>query len=199
MFDPRHNVIHTADGRLAPKSSTSEADVRRIVREALAAGAPSGIVINFHGGLVSESAARETASERLYPLYADRGQAYPIFFIWESGLFEAPFNNLSEIGGEALFQEFVKKAGEWVMRQATKGRTPPPCESTKRIRGKRSRLCENTRFRAARVVSTGNSSTLPLKSRSSDFIASGNIGCRCTTAALSSSSRSNGSNTGSPG
>ena len=121
MFDPRHNVIHTADGRLAPKSSTSEADVRRIVREALAAGAPSGIVINFHGGLVSESAARETAGERLYPLYADRGQAYPIFFIWESGLFEAPFNNLSEIGGEPLFQEFVKKAGEWVMRHLGSG------------------------------------------------------------------------------
>ena len=123
MFDPRRNVIHTADGRLAPKSSTSEADVRRIVREALAAGAASGIVLNFHGGLVSESAARETAEQRLYPLYADRGQAYPIFFIWESGLFEAPFNNLREIAGESLFQEFVKKVGEWVARHLGSGVT----------------------------------------------------------------------------
>ena len=81
MFDPRRNVLHTADGRLAPKSSTSEADVRRIVREALDANAASGIVLNFHGGLVSESAARETAEQRLYPLYADRGKAYPIFFV----------------------------------------------------------------------------------------------------------------------
>ena len=116
MFDPHRNVLHTSDGRLAPKSSTSEADVRRIVREALAANAASGIVLNFHGGLVSESAARETAEQRLYPLYADRGKAYPIFFVWESGLFEAPFNNLREIAGESLFQEFVKKVGEWVAR-----------------------------------------------------------------------------------
>ena len=124
MFDPRRNVIHTADGRLSPKSSTSASDVRRIVRDALAAGAPSGIVLNFHGGLVSEAAARETAERRLYPLYADRARAYPIFFIWESGFFEAPFNNLREIANESLFQEFVKKAGEWVARHVRSGANP---------------------------------------------------------------------------
>ena len=70
---------------------------------------------------MSESAALETAGERLYPLYADRGRAYPIFFIWESGFFEAPFNNLREIAGEALFQEFVKKVGEWVTRHLHAG------------------------------------------------------------------------------
>lgn len=116
-FDPRHNVIHTADGRLFPKAPTSAADVRRIVGEALAANAASGIVLNFHGGLVSAAGALETAQERLYPLYAEQGGAYPVFFVWESGFFEAPLNNLEEIANEPIFQEFVKKVGEWVLRK----------------------------------------------------------------------------------
>ena len=122
-FDPRHNVIHTADGRLSPKAPTSAADVRRIVDEALAAGARSGIVVNFHGGLVSAKSALEAAELRLFPLYADRGKAYPIFFVWESGFFEAPWNNLREIAEEALFQEFMKKVGEWVARKLHGGLT----------------------------------------------------------------------------
>ena len=122
-FDPRHNVIHTADGRLAPNAPTTAADVRRIVGEALAANAASGIVLNFHGGLVSAPDALATAQQRLYPLYAQRAHAYPIFFVWESGFFEAPLGNLEEIAREALFQEFVKKAGEWVVKKLSPGLT----------------------------------------------------------------------------
>ena len=112
-FDPRDNVIHTADGRLI--RSTSEADVRRIVAQALASHSPAGIVVNFHGGLVSARDALDTAGNRLYPAYA-QGGAYPIFFVWESGFLETPCNELREIGAEPLFREFVKKAGEWALR-----------------------------------------------------------------------------------
>jgi hypothetical protein len=124
-FDPRHHVIHTADGELSAKTpATSAADVRRIVAEAIAAGAPSGIVLNFHGGLVSLAAALETAELRLFPLYSG-ANAYPIFFAWESGFLEVPLNHLQEIGKEALFQEFVKKVGEWVSRKTEPSVTPP--------------------------------------------------------------------------
>lgn len=124
-FDPRHHVIHTADGELSSKTpATSAADVRRIVGEAIAAAAPSGIVLNFHGGLVSLDAALETAEQRLFPLYTG-GDAYPLFFVWESGFLEAPFNNLDEISREPLFQEFVKKVGEWAARKIEPGITAP--------------------------------------------------------------------------
>lgn len=117
MFDPQNHVIHLKDGRLSPKSETSREDIRHIVANALAAEAASGIVMHFHGGLVSEANARISAAERLYPLYAERAKAYPIFFVWESGFLEAPLNNLGEIASENLFHEFVKKVAEWVLKK----------------------------------------------------------------------------------
>ncbi|EQM72920.1 hypothetical protein [Stutzerimonas stutzeri] len=121
MFAADKHVIHLTDGRLSPKSSTSWEDVRRIVSLALQANAPAGIVLHFHGGLVSEASARATAEQRLYPLYAERSGGYPIFFIWESGFFEAPLNNLKEIANEALFKEFMKKAAEWTLKTLPSG------------------------------------------------------------------------------
>ncbi|MBU6951284.1 hypothetical protein [Hahella sp. HN01] len=117
MFISKNHIIHLADGRLQPASTTSAADVRHIVRQALQQNPAAGIVIHFHGGLVSENSARETAEQRLYPLYADKAGAYPIFFVWESGFFEAPMNNLREIANEKIFREFVKKISEWVLKK----------------------------------------------------------------------------------
>lgn len=117
MSEVNNHIIYLVDGCLAPKSTTSRDDVHRIVARALESSAPSGIVMHFHGGLVSKSAARKSVEEKLYPLYAERARAYPIFFIWESGFFEAPLNNLKEIAKEDLFQEFVKKAAEWVLKK----------------------------------------------------------------------------------
>lgn len=111
------HVIHLVDGRLSPKSKTSRADVTQLVQSALASNAPSGIVVHFHGGLVSENSGRTSAEKALYPLYADRSKGYPVFFIWESGFWEAPFNNLKEIVREKLFQEFVKKVAEWALKK----------------------------------------------------------------------------------
>jgi len=121
MYDEKKHVIHLVDGKLSPKSSTSNADVSSIVNQAITADAPSGIVVHFHGGLVSEKSARATAKERLYPLYAEAGKAYPVFFVWESGFFEAPLNNIKEIAKEDLFQEFVKKAVEWALKKLPSG------------------------------------------------------------------------------
>lgn len=116
MFDAGNHVIHVVNGRLAPDSTTSGADVRRIVEQALKAQAPSGIVLHFHGGLVPQEQARHVAQESLYPLYADRAHAYPVFFVWESGFCETVRNNLQDIARESLFREFVKKAAEWLLK-----------------------------------------------------------------------------------
>ena len=137
-FDPQVNVVHTADGRLI--RSTSADDVRRIVAIALTSGAPSGIVVNFHGGLVSAAGALETAADRLYPLYAGQGGAFPIFFVWESGFLEAPLDNLDEISREPIFREFVKKSGEWVLREMQ----PPALTGARRA----STVDSPARFRA---------------------------------------------------
>ncbi|WP_041598714.1 hypothetical protein [Hahella chejuensis] len=121
MFISKNHIIHLADGRLQPASNTSAADVRNILRQALQKNPAAGIVVHFHGGLVSENSARETAEQRLYPLYAAKAGAYPIFFVWESGFFEAPMNNLKEIANEKIFKEFVKKASEWVLKKLPSG------------------------------------------------------------------------------
>lgn len=120
MFDANKHVIHLVDGRLgpgSPKASTTRETVRHIVQSALQSEAQAGIVLHFHGGLVSQSSARETAEERLYPLYAKRSSAYPVFFIWESGFLESPLNNLREIFNEDLFREFMKKVAEWALKK----------------------------------------------------------------------------------
>ena len=121
MLREEDHVIHLVDGHLSPKSKTSNKDVAHIVSSALKAGKPSGIVVHFHGGLVSETSARTSIREQLYPLYCDEADAYPVFFVWESGFFEAPLNNIKEIANEDLFQEFVKKAAEWVFKKLPSG------------------------------------------------------------------------------
>jgi len=121
MYEEQNHIIHLAKGRLAPDSSTSGEDIHRIVARALESKSPSGIVLHFHGGLVSQKGARETARERLYPLYAQRSQAYPIFFVWESGFIEVVRNNLQEIVRESLFQQFVRKAAEWLLKSLPVG------------------------------------------------------------------------------
>lgn len=110
----RDHVIHLENGRFAAGSSRDE--LSRILKRALDANPGNGLVLHFHGGLVDEDAARGIA-DRLAPIYADVDGAYPLFFVWESGVWETIWNNLGEIRKERFFQELVKKAGEWVLKQ----------------------------------------------------------------------------------
>lgn len=110
----RNHVIHLENGRFAWGSSRDE--LNRILARALDASPQNGLVVHFHGGLVNENTARGVA-DRLAPVYADGGTAYPLFFVWESGVWETIRNNLSEILNEGFFQELVKKVGEWVLKK----------------------------------------------------------------------------------
>jgi hypothetical protein len=59
-------------------------------------------------------------AERLLPVYhdPDRGDGYPVFFVWESGLLEILRNNLPEITSEKLFGILWKRLARIVLRKA---------------------------------------------------------------------------------
>jgi hypothetical protein len=106
-YDARRHVVHTrADGLLA---STTAEDVRAIAR---AAAAADRVVIHFHGGLVSSDRGFATA-ERLTAEY-QRAGAYPVFFVWSSGLLETVTGNLREILAEDLCKQLLR----WLLRFA---------------------------------------------------------------------------------
>ena len=74
------------------------------------------LVLHFHGGLVSEASAMRMA-ERLQPEYGEF--AHPVFFIWESGLFETWGNNADELVkglGQIAAEEIFKKLGSVVTK-----------------------------------------------------------------------------------
>ena len=106
------HVIHLENGRLA--ADTPPASVKSLVERALA-NADNGIVIHFHGGLVNYHNGMATA-ESLYGEYLDAG-AYPVFFVWESGLLETITNNLAQIGREEIFRLIWKRIANIVLRK----------------------------------------------------------------------------------
>ncbi|HEU4348050.1 MAG TPA: hypothetical protein VFR35_09700, partial [Actinoplanes sp.] len=105
--DLRLHVVHTGrDGTLA---TTTEADVREMVdRIAL----QKRVVVHFHGGLVDQDAGFRIARS-LRPVYEEAG-AYPVFFVWSSGVVEIVRGNLREILNESIF----KTVRTWVLRYA---------------------------------------------------------------------------------
>jgi hypothetical protein len=111
----RDHIVHSRAGRLGAEGVSTLADLQRILKQAADAAHPAGLAIHFHGGLVKKQSAAEIAG-RLAPAYAEAG-AYPLFYIWESGLIETLRNNLADIARDSVFQELVKKAAEWVLKQ----------------------------------------------------------------------------------
>lgn len=107
------HVIHVENGKLA--SDTPVATVDGIVDRALAHGG-KGIVVHFHGGLVSYDKGLATAT-KLHAEYLD-ADAYPIFFVWESGLVETVVNNLGQIGDEQFFKLAWKRLANIALRKA---------------------------------------------------------------------------------
>lgn len=92
----RPHVINLTRGRLSSGGlfSTSEEDVERIFDEELeravaghGPGDPLRIVIWAHGGLTDESGGLLGAYRKV--LWWNRNGVYPLFFVWETGLFEA--------------------------------------------------------------------------------------------------------------
>lgn len=112
----RDYVIHSKGGKLGDRV-TSVADAQRIAHQAFTSGKKNGIVLHFHGGLVSQASAMAIA-QRLGYRY-DSASTYPVFSVWESGFLESIRNNLKDILQDTVFQELLKKASEWVLKEGT--------------------------------------------------------------------------------
>lgn len=112
----RDCVIHSKGGQLG-ENVTSVADAQRIARQAFTTGKQNGVVLHFHGGLVSKSSG-EAIALRLGERYSG-ASTYPVFSVWESGILETLRNNLKDILQDQVFRELVKKVGEWVLREGT--------------------------------------------------------------------------------
>lgn len=91
----RPHLVNLSDGRFSPggQFTTGPQDVDRIFDAYLPAfvkaqgGRNVPVVVYAHGGLVSEAAGLAGAA-RLCPWWLDNG-VYPLFFIWETGLWDA--------------------------------------------------------------------------------------------------------------
>lgn len=106
----KSHYLHTQNGLLA---STQPADLEALFEKLKADPDADRLVLHFHGGLVSSPTALETAS-RLLPHYRSAG-AYPVFFVWESGLVETLRNNLSEIFDEKIFQQLLTRVTQFLV------------------------------------------------------------------------------------
>lgn len=115
MANLSDHVLHSANGRFGAGTDSKPADADRILGLAMSQKPAKGLVLHFHGGLVKKSAGLQVA-EKLTPVY-EAASAYPVFFVWESGFFEALLNNKDELAHDPAFQELVKKVSEWALKR----------------------------------------------------------------------------------
>lgn len=108
-LDP-HLLNFSAGGRLHESGSLhTPASSLPALLDAFAASGGHSLTLYFHGGLVSEPVALEQA-RALVPEFAENGQSWPIFVIWESGVLETLQSALLEIvHASPLFVEVLRK------------------------------------------------------------------------------------------
>lgn len=113
-----HVITTEADGRLR---GISPQRAREILNAAIVHG---NVVAHFHGGLISEEKGRKIA-ERLLPLYTDAG-AYPLFFVWRSGLQETLPGNLTEVVQDELVDRLLRQLMRWTVGRLRQERAGGP-------------------------------------------------------------------------
>jgi len=109
-LDNKDHYIHTESGVLA---STSKEDLDHLFQTLLTDPDRERLVAHFHGGLVSQKDALDIAG-RLLPNYRE-ASSYPVFFIWESGIFEAIENNIPEIFDEKIFKRLLTRVTQFAL------------------------------------------------------------------------------------
>lgn len=107
------HIIHTKGGKLT--GDTSRTDVSNLLTDAFSQNRPGGIVFHLHGGLVNKASGHEIA-DRVIREYEEAG-AYPIVFVWETGVLETLRNNLTTIASEAIFQKIRNRVVKMVKRK----------------------------------------------------------------------------------
>jgi hypothetical protein len=87
------------------------------------------LALFFHGGLVDKTDALSTAQQLIGPYEAmfidkpgfDGGNAYPYFFIWESGIWEILGQRLPAILGDAVFRWLVDIVSDKIREVRSQG------------------------------------------------------------------------------
>ncbi len=102
--------IHLQNGKFA---GTTPDDLHQAFVEFASAPPPQGWVVHFHGGLVSRASAFTTA-ELLLPKY-QAADAFPFFFVWESGPWETMRNNLRDISQEPFFKQLLIRLVQYLL------------------------------------------------------------------------------------
>lgn len=105
------HVIHSRNGKIG--TDTTAADIKALVA-AFGNSERGHMAIHFHGGVVSKADGLAIA-HRLTPRY--EVSAYPVFFVWESGIWETLRNNIQELADEPVFKQLVRKLLEHVLKR----------------------------------------------------------------------------------
>lgn len=113
-LSPRH-YVHLRNGRFSDATETQAADVERLLDTWFADPTPNGLLLNFHGGLVSREKGKQ-AAELLVPRYQEAG-VHPVFYVWESGPWEIVRNNLADISREPIFRRLLARVIELALGQ----------------------------------------------------------------------------------
>lgn len=111
------HYIHSRNGRIGGRADTTSGDVDAIVR-ALSQDQRKHLVLHFHGGLVSKNCGL-TIANKLLPVYSPSAGAggYPVFFVWEAGAWETIRNNLTELAGEPVFKQLLRKLLQYALEK----------------------------------------------------------------------------------
>jgi hypothetical protein len=112
------NYLVSANGRLGNPPQSAVGEVARILALAAQKAPENGLVLHFHGGLVDRKYALNNIAAPLTAVYGS-ANAYPLFFIWESGFKEAIWNNKGDLVKDPAFRELVKKVSEWVLKKVS--------------------------------------------------------------------------------
>ena len=112
------HFLVSANGKLGESPRSAITEVARILEHAQGQQPENGLVIHFHGGLNSRPYALGNIVAPLTPTYR-AAHAYPLFFVWESGVVESLVNNKDELGRDPAFRELVKKVTEWLLKKVS--------------------------------------------------------------------------------
>ncbi len=130
------NYCTSRDGKF---DDTTPAQMESAIADYARVSKEKTLALFFHGGLVDKASGMKNASTLVGPYSkADDsggtpgGNAYPYFFVWESGLFEVLQNLLPQIFGETIFKRLL----DIITPRAQKvlGNTPPAASQIMSLR-----------------------------------------------------------------
>ncbi|RWQ45534.1 MAG: hypothetical protein EOS82_24580 [Mesorhizobium sp.] len=85
--------------------------------DAFRSASPDGtLVVHFHGGLVAQADA-EAIAARLGPQYAASG-AFPVFFVWRTGLLETLRDNWTDVFSKEFFEGVLERVLQFLIGKA---------------------------------------------------------------------------------